>query len=148
MNEIKKCSISGVAFTFEKVAYNRLSEYIDSLKRAYKNSTECDEIIADIEARIAELILSAQSDQSQVVCLPLIENINSEQRRIFRAMMSPQLQQQIPALHVASTVIWIIANSVAYVRALASTSISIRYGYALRYLHRLFLYLLAAFRTV
>ena len=75
MNEIKKCSISGVAFTFEKVAYNRLSEYIDSLKRAYKNSTECDEIIADIEARIAELILSAQSDQSQVVCLPLIENI-------------------------------------------------------------------------
>jgi phage shock protein PspC (stress-responsive transcriptional regulator) len=75
MNEIKKCSISGVAFTFEKVAYNRLSEYIDSLKRAYKNSTECNEIIADIEARIAELILSAQSDQQQVVCLPLVENI-------------------------------------------------------------------------
>ena len=75
MNEIKKCSISGVAFTFEKVAYNRLSEYIDSLKRAYKNSTECDEIIADIEARIAELILSVQSNQQQVVCLPLVENI-------------------------------------------------------------------------
>ncbi|MBQ6869417.1 MAG: PspC domain-containing protein [Alistipes sp.] len=75
MNEIKKCSISGVAFTFEKVAYNRLNEYIDSLKRAYKNSSESDEIIADIEARIAELILSAQSDQQQVVCLPLVENI-------------------------------------------------------------------------
>ncbi len=75
MNEIKKCSISGVAFTFEKVAYNRLNEYIDSLKRAYKNSAESDEIIADIEARIAELILSAQSDQQQVVCLPLVENI-------------------------------------------------------------------------
>ena len=31
--------------------------------------------MADIEARIAELILSAQSDAQCVVCLPLIENI-------------------------------------------------------------------------
>lgn len=75
MNEIKKCSISGVAFVFEKVAYNRLSEYIDSLKRAYKDNSESEEIIADIEARIAELILSTISDQKQTVCLPLIENI-------------------------------------------------------------------------
>ena len=75
MNELKKCSISGVAFVFEKVAYNRLAEYIESLKRAYKDNPESEEIIADIEARIAELILSAISDQSQTVCLPLIENI-------------------------------------------------------------------------
>lgn len=75
MNEIKKCSISGIAFVFERVAYNRLAEYIDSLKRAYKGSSECDEIIADIEARVAELILSAQSSAEQVVCLPLVENI-------------------------------------------------------------------------
>ena len=75
MNKIKKCSISGIAFILEEVAYNRLSEYIDSLKRAYKNSPESDEIIADIEARIAELILSAQSDATQTVCLPLIDNI-------------------------------------------------------------------------
>ena len=75
MNKVKKCSISGVAFIFEDVAYNRLAEYIDSLKNAYKNSAECDEILADIEARIAELILSVQSNQQQVVCLPLVENI-------------------------------------------------------------------------
>ena len=75
MNEIKKCSISGVAFVFEKVAYNRLSEYIASLKRAYKDNSESEEIIADIEARIAELILSTISDQKQTVCLLLIENI-------------------------------------------------------------------------
>ena len=75
MNEIKKCSLSGVGFTFEKVAYNRLNDYLNSLKEAYKNSTDCDEILADIEARIAELILSAQSDAQSVVCLPLVENI-------------------------------------------------------------------------
>lgn len=75
MNEIKKCSISGIAFILEKEAYARVNGYIDSLKRAYKDNADSSEIIADIEARIAELILSAQRDPEQVVCLPLIENI-------------------------------------------------------------------------
>ena len=75
MNEIKKCSISGVGFTFEKAAYDRLNSYLKSLKEAYKNSPDSEEILADIEARIAELILSAQSDAQCVVTLPIIENI-------------------------------------------------------------------------
>lgn len=75
MNEIKKCSISGIAFSFEIEAYARLEEYIKSLKKAYAGNPDCGEIIADIEARIAELILSAQSFPTQTVGLPLIENI-------------------------------------------------------------------------
>lgn len=75
MNEIKKCSISGISFTFEKDAYARLEEYISSLKKAYDHNPDGAEIIADIEARIAELILSAQSDAGQTVQTPLIENI-------------------------------------------------------------------------
>ncbi|MBO5961863.1 MAG: PspC domain-containing protein [Alistipes sp.] len=75
MNEIKKCSLSGIGFTLEKVAYNRLNDYLNSLKEAYKNSADCEEIMADIEARIAELILSAQSDTQCVVTLPIVENI-------------------------------------------------------------------------
>ena len=75
MNEIKKCSISGVGFTFEKVAYARLDEYLQSLKKAYTNNPDSEEILADIEARVAELILSAQNDAECVVTLPIIENI-------------------------------------------------------------------------
>ena len=75
MNEIKKCSISGVGFTFEKAAYDRLNNYLASLKEAYKNNPDSEEILADIEARIAELILSAQSNAQCVVTLPIIENI-------------------------------------------------------------------------
>ena len=75
MNEIKKCSLSGIGFTLEKVAYNRLNDYLNSLKEAYKNSADCEEIMADIEARIAELILSAQSDTQCVITLPIVENI-------------------------------------------------------------------------
>ena len=75
MNDIKKCSISGVGFTIEKVAYERLNDYLSSLKKAYANNPDSEEILADIEARIVELILSAQSDAQCVVTLPLIENI-------------------------------------------------------------------------
>lgn len=75
MNEIKKCSLSGIGFVFEKEAYNKLNDYLKSLKEAYRNNSDCEEILADIEARIAELILSAQNNTQNVVCVPLIENI-------------------------------------------------------------------------
>ena len=64
MNEIKKCSIAGVSFTLEYDAYDALNAYIESL----------NDIIADIEARIAELILSAQP-AGAIIARPLIENI-------------------------------------------------------------------------
>lgn len=74
MNEIKKCSIAGVSFTLENDAYDVLSTYIESLKETYKDDPDGEEILADIEARIAELILSAQSSES-IICRPLIDNI-------------------------------------------------------------------------
>ncbi|MCX4301041.1 MAG: PspC domain-containing protein [Alistipes sp.] len=74
MNEVKKCSISGVAFTLDIDAYEELERYLESLRQAYKNSPDGTEIVADIEARIAELILSAQ-DGGRVVEKPLVLNI-------------------------------------------------------------------------
>ncbi|MCM1300519.1 MAG: PspC domain-containing protein [Alistipes senegalensis] len=74
MNEIKKCSISGVAFTLDVDAYEELERYLESLRQAYRNSPDGTEIVADIEARIAELILSAQ-DGGRVVEKPLVLNI-------------------------------------------------------------------------
>lgn len=75
MNQLKKYSLSGVGFTFEKEAYSKLHNYLNSLKKAYENNPDCDEILADIEARITELILSATSDAQSVVTLPMIEKI-------------------------------------------------------------------------
>ena len=74
MKEVKKCSISGIAFTLDADAYALLSRYLDSLKATYAETADGDEIVADIEARIAELILSAQ-DNTRVVEKPLILNI-------------------------------------------------------------------------
>ncbi len=74
MNEVKKCSISGIAFTMSIDAYNSLRRYLDTLKERYGKEPDGEEIIADIEARIAELILSTH-DNTRVVERPLIENI-------------------------------------------------------------------------
>ena len=74
MKEVKKCSISGVAFTLDADAYEALDNYLESLRKAYRDSADGTEIVADIEARIAELILSAQ-DNRRVVELPLVLNI-------------------------------------------------------------------------
>ncbi len=74
MNEIKKCSISGIAFHFEPDAYEELSHYLQELRNQYNENPDGEEIIADIEARIAELILSTQ-DNSRTVSLPLVKNI-------------------------------------------------------------------------
>ncbi len=74
MKEIKKCSISGVAFTMDIDAYEALEAYLESLKENYRHTPDGTEIVADIEARIAELILSAQ-DNTRVVEKPLMMNI-------------------------------------------------------------------------
>lgn len=74
MNQIKKCSIAGISFTMETDAYEALSAYIESLKNNYKSDPDGEEIVGDIEARIAELILSAQKADA-IIGKPLINNI-------------------------------------------------------------------------
>ena len=74
MKEVKKCSISGVAFTMDIDAYETLDAYLESLKKSYKETPDGTEIVADIEARIAELILTEQ-DNTRVVEMPLIQHI-------------------------------------------------------------------------
>lgn len=80
MKEVKKCSISGVAFTMDTDAYQELEAYLESLKKTYKETPDGAEIVADIEARIAELILSAQ-DNTRVVERPLVLNIIEQMGR-------------------------------------------------------------------
>lgn len=74
MKESKKVSISGVGFVFDIDAYEVLENYLNNLNETYKDTADGEEIVADIEARIAELILSRQ-DNRTVVSMPLISSI-------------------------------------------------------------------------
>ncbi len=74
MKKVEKVSIAEISFTLDSDAYSSLKQYLDSLHEYYANDPDGREIIADIEARIAELILEEQI-YTKVVSRPLIDTI-------------------------------------------------------------------------
>ncbi len=74
MNEIMKVKISGVTLEMSHEACGALSDYIATLDRAYGTTPEGKEVVADIEARIVELILENQKAE-ELVEKPLIDTI-------------------------------------------------------------------------
>ena len=55
MNQTVTINISGIVFHIEVDAYEQLKNYLNKIKSYFNNSQEREEIMADIEARIAEL---------------------------------------------------------------------------------------------
>ena len=74
MKKFNKISIASLSFSLDEDAYAALSDYMDILHNAYDENPDGKEIIADIEARIAELILNEQAC-SKVVSKKLIDAI-------------------------------------------------------------------------
>ena len=55
MNKIISINISGIVFNIDEEAYARLEQYLERLRKHFGKTAGGDEIIGDIEARIAEL---------------------------------------------------------------------------------------------
>ena len=56
MEKIININFQGRVIPIEETAYNNLKQYIDSLRRHFANEESSEEIIGDIENRIAELL--------------------------------------------------------------------------------------------
>ncbi len=77
MNKTLTINISGIIFHVEEDAYERLSKYISTIKGYFKNSEGRDEIISDIEARIAEMLQERVSPVKQVVLMADVDHVIS-----------------------------------------------------------------------
>ena len=55
MNKVININLGGLPFVADDSAYEALAAYINGLRRHFANSEGCEEIVADIEARLAEL---------------------------------------------------------------------------------------------
>ena len=55
MNKIFNINLGGYPFTIDDDAYHTLDKYLSTIKKHFANSEGCEDIIADIEIRIAEL---------------------------------------------------------------------------------------------
>lgn len=67
MNKTITANIGGFAFNIDEQAYQLLLNYLKSIEAAYGNQEGGDEIIADIEARIAELFQEKLDDSKQII---------------------------------------------------------------------------------
>jgi phage shock protein PspC (stress-responsive transcriptional regulator) len=60
-------NISGIIFHIEEDGYDRLKKYLDSIHKYFSSFEDSNEILADIESRIAELFLSKLNEGKQVI---------------------------------------------------------------------------------
>ena len=68
-------NISGTVFHIEEDAYEVLQKYLVNLKNHFGSDEEGKEILADIEARIAEIFTEKTPDDKKVVTLPMVEDV-------------------------------------------------------------------------
>jgi phage shock protein PspC (stress-responsive transcriptional regulator) len=77
MNKTISINIAGFVFNIEERAYEILSHYLESIKSNFKNEADCEEIMADIESRIAELFQEELSDRKEVIVEADVDSIIS-----------------------------------------------------------------------
>lgn len=77
MKKTVNISIGRIAFTLEEDAHQKLAQYLDDISRSLRSSEGHDEIMADIEARIAELLQQRIKDSQQVVTIAEVDEVIS-----------------------------------------------------------------------
>lgn len=75
MNKTVTINISGIIFHIEEDAYQTLSKYLNTIKGYFSKTDGGNEIMADIEARIAELLQQKINTNKQVILITDVENV-------------------------------------------------------------------------
>lgn len=75
MNKTVNINLGGMFFHIDEDAYQKLNRYFDAVKRSLSNSTGKDEIMKDIEMRVAELLTERNRGEKQVVGLKDVEAV-------------------------------------------------------------------------
>ncbi len=66
MNKLLYVNIGGVVFQIDETAYQKLDNYLNSIRRKYSTTPDGDEIIKDIEHRIAELMFDRVGERGAI----------------------------------------------------------------------------------
>lgn len=75
MNKTVNINLGGIFFYIDEDAYQKLSRYFEAIKRSLNKSAGQDEIIRDIEIRIAELVSEKHTNPKQVISIKEIEEV-------------------------------------------------------------------------
>lgn len=77
MNKTVNINLAGIFFHIDEDAYLKLQRYLEAIKRSFTDSQGRSEIIADIEARIAELFNERVENDKQVIRIKEVDAVIS-----------------------------------------------------------------------
>ncbi|WP_029034697.1 PspC domain-containing protein [Salinimicrobium terrae] len=77
MNKTVNINLAGIFFHIDEDAYARLQHYLEAIKKSLTNTSGQEEIIHDIEARIAELFAEKIKNERQVIGIREVDEVIS-----------------------------------------------------------------------
>ncbi len=77
MNKTININLAGIIFHVDEDAYQHFSDYLNAVRNQFHNAEERNEIINDIESRIAELLQEKLNDNKQVINRADIDDVIS-----------------------------------------------------------------------
>lgn len=69
MKKTLTINLAGMVYHIDEDAFQKLKGYLDTLEKKFRQEPDVKELIADIEARIAELLTERMGNRKQVVTL-------------------------------------------------------------------------------
>jgi len=75
MNKTVNINLAGIFFHIDENAYIKLQRYLEAIKRSFTDSQGRSEIVADIEARIAELFTERMKHDKQVIGIKEVDEV-------------------------------------------------------------------------
>lgn len=75
MNKTVNINLAGTSFHIDEDAFGKLSRYLEAIRKSLKGAEGSEEIMQDIEARIAELFSEKTETPAQVVTLKMLDEV-------------------------------------------------------------------------
>lgn len=97
MNKTVNINLAGIFFHIDEDAYAKLQHYLDAIKRSLSGTNGRDEIINDIEARIAELFSEKMLTDRQVIGTKEVEEVIAVMGQPEDYMLDEELFEDEPS---------------------------------------------------
>jgi phage shock protein PspC (stress-responsive transcriptional regulator) len=75
MNKTYTINISGIIFHIDEFAYEKLKSYLNTIRSYFKDSESREEIMTDIESRIAEIFSGRINNSKQVILMEDVDHM-------------------------------------------------------------------------
>ena len=103
MNKTVNINLANTFFHIDEEAYAKLRRYLEAIKRSFSGTPGSDEIIADIEARVAELFSEKMEHDRQVITQKEVDEVIQVMGQPEDYMVDEDIFEDAPRQKTASS---------------------------------------------